>query len=398
MARSAEVGKVVRWRYLALLVLAIGLLGPATGASARSKRSAGATATAAVAARSVARLGQFSDWLARGHARGLIGEVGWPGNPAATGDLRWNRVADAWYRAARAQNLWVSAWATGELWSSDYKLAIFRAKSPANPVSVANPQAGVIEAQGTAALRGINTEQGAFGEFGAGYDSLAATSPLSNRNPGTYGSTYSYPSPATYAYLTAKRIAYVRLAFRWERIQPEPGGPLDPVELGRLKSSVEAAGRAGIGVILDCHNYAVYFASSGGEGIRLRLGSGRLPVADLADLWRRLSLAFEDEPAVIGYGLMNEPVGATSARAWEAASSAATAAIRGNGDRKRVFVAAFGWDSVTDFSRVHPAGPWVDDPIGNTWYEAHAYFDRDMTSHYRLTFDQEAAAALHAGY
>jgi Cellulase (glycosyl hydrolase family 5) len=384
-------------RRLVCLLIAVALLCP-SGATASSERPADSLATESLAARSVARLGLFSSWLARGHARGLIGEVGWPGNPAAAGDLRWNRVAEVWYRAARADGLWVSAWATGELWASSYKLAIFRAAARATPVAVANPQAGVIEAQGPASLRGINTEQGAFGEFGAGFDPLAPTSPLSNVNGGRYGSTYAYPGAATYTYLAGRRIAYVRLAFRWERIQPRLGSPLDPVELARLQSSVEAAGRAGVGVILDCHNYGVYFAGIGRGGARFRLGSGRLPMTDIADLWRRLSLAFRSDRAVIGYGLMNEPAGATSARAWEAASAAAAAAIRRNGDRKRLFVAAFGWDGVGDFGRSHPAGPWISDPVGNTWYEAHEYFDRDMTARYRLSFDQEAIGASRSGY
>jgi hypothetical protein len=385
-------------RYFVGLVIVVGLLCPSAGVAAHRERSAGRVASESVVARSVAKLGLFSRWLAEGHARGLIGEVGWPGNPAAAGDLRWNHVAEAWYRAARAKGLWVSAWATGELWASSYKLAVFRAAVPSTPVGVANPQASVIEAQRNAPLRGINTEQGAFGEFGAGFNPLAPTSPLSNRNSGAYGSTYSYPSASTYAYLAGKRIAYVRLAFRWERIQPTLGGPLDPVELERLRSSVEAAGRAGVGVILDCHNYGVYFAASERGGNRLNLGSASLPIADLVDLWRRLSVDLRDERAVIGYGLMNEPVGVTSARAWEAASSGAAAAIRGNGDRKRLFVAAFGWDSVSDFSRSHSAGPWISDPIGNTWYEAHQYFDSDMTARYQLSFDQEAVAASRAGY
>ena len=394
--RVAEVKQVTR-RSLVGLVIVLALLCP-SAAGALSRGTSTAHATESVTARSVARLGLFSSWLAKGQARGLIGEVGWPGNPAAAGDLRWNRVAEAWYRAARARNLWVAAWATGELWATNYKLAIFRAAQPASPVAFANPQARVVEAQGPDSLRGINTEQGAFGEFGSGFDPLAPTSPLSNRNPGTYGSTYAYPTAATYAYLAGRGITYVRLAFRWERLQPYPNGSLDGVELARLRTSVEAAGRAGIRVILDCHNYGVYFASGGGEGIRLQLGSSRLPVTDLADLWRHLSLAFRNEEAVIGYGLMNEPVGATSARAWEAASAAAAAAIRANGDRRRMFVAAFGWDGVGDFARSHPAGPWISDPVANTWYEAHEYFDSDMTAHYRLSFDDEASAARRSGY
>jgi hypothetical protein len=398
IARVADIGKVAPERRLVCLVIAVALLCP-SGATARSDRPARSKTDASLAAQTVARLDVFSRWLAKGHAHGLIGEVGWPGNPGAAGDLRWNGVAETWYRAARAHGLWVSAWATGEMWASDYKLAIFRAQVPGQHVSVANPQAGVIEAQEPASLRGINTEQGSFGEFGAGSDPVAATSPLSNRDRGTYGSTYAYPSAATFGYLAQRGIAYVRLAFRWERIQPRLGNPLDPVELERLQASIEAAGRTGVGVILDCHNYGIYFAGTeGGGGVRLRLGSDRLPIADLADLWRRLSSAFRNDRAVVGYGLMNEPVGATSAAAWEAASTAAAAAIRGNGDRKRLFVAAYGWDGVGDFARSHRGGPWIGDPAGNTWYEAHQYFDSDMSARYRLSFDQEALAAVRAGY
>jgi hypothetical protein len=63
-----------------------------------------------------------------------------------------------------------------------------------------------------------------------------------------------------------------------------------------------------------------------------------------------------------------------------------------------MFVAAFGWDSVGDFARSHPAGPWISDPVANTWYEAHEYFDSDMTARYRLSFDDEANAARRSGY
>src|SRR6476620_10783416 len=149
--RVAEVEQVTR-RSLVGLVIILALLCP-SAAGAHSRGTSTAHATDSVAARSVARLGLFSSWLAEGHARGLIGEVGWPGNPAAAGDLRWNHVAEAWYRAAHAKGLWVSAWATGELWASSYKLAVFRAAVPSTPVGVANPQASVIEAQRNAPLR-----------------------------------------------------------------------------------------------------------------------------------------------------------------------------------------------------------------------------------------------------
>ena len=38
------------------------------------------------------------------------------------------------------------------------------------------------------------------------------------------------------------------------------------------------------------------------------------------------------------------------------------------------------------------------DDMAHFKYEAHEYFDSDMTAHYRLSFDDEASAARRSGY
>ena len=93
---------------------------------------------------------------------------------------------------------------------------------------------------------------------------------------------------------------------------------------------------------------------------------------------------------------MNEPVGMRSARAWEAASRAAVRAVRRTGDRTRVFVQSYSWGGVTQFAEYHPRGPWIAD--GNTWYEAHHYFDGDRSARYLSSFDEEAASARTLGF
>jgi Cellulase (glycosyl hydrolase family 5) len=394
-AVAADISKV------RLLILRLVLLG-ATLALILGAATASARPTAALTSKQAetiltsqvnANLDRFTAWLAAGHAKGFIGEVGWPGNGSAAGDPRWNAVARAWYRRAAAKHLTVTAWATGEIWAKTYKLAIYRATTQFSAVDIANPQAGVVEAQPSPALRGINVDGGAFGEYGAGYDPVAATSPLDNVRVGAYGSVYSYPSAPTFRYLASRGIRFVRLAFRWERVQRTPGGPLDAGELARLHSSVDAAGRAGLKVVLDCHNYGAYYLRDGQTGRRRAIGSAQLPNTDFADLWRRLSSAFEDDPAVLGYGLMNEPTNMGSTRTWESASNAAVAAIRSTGDKHRTFVASYGWGNVAKFKLNHPRGPWISDSARNTWYEAHQYFDSDMSSRYRLSFDAEARLA-----
>jgi hypothetical protein len=363
------------------LVLVLGVF--AQGAGAEPDEAA------PLRARSLAQLELFTDWLAAGKAKGFVGEVGWPGNPEAAGDLRWNRIAQAWYREADRAGLWVAAWASGEIWHSSYKLLVYRAPDQYQPVGVANPQAAVIESQPRPRLRGVNVDQGAFA-----FDSVAPTSPLHNRNLGAYGVAYSYPGPATFRFLASRGVTFVRIPFRWERLQRDLGGPLDATELERLAASVRAAGEAGLQVVLDCHNYGGYYLF----GQRAAIGSPQLPVRAFADLWRRLSLAFGSERGVLGYTLMNEPAEMGSAAAWEAASRAAVAAVRSTGDRKRIFVSSYHWGGMWQFPYYHPRGPWIADPARNTWYEAHMYFDADLTARYLASFEQEIELARAQGH
>src|SRR3954453_7513845 len=75
-----------------------------------------------VQARAVAGLANFSAWLRRNHATGIIGEIGWPaGRDAAQG----GQVAEAWYEAADAIGLPVTAWAAGT-WPANYPMAVYR--------------------------------------------------------------------------------------------------------------------------------------------------------------------------------------------------------------------------------------------------------------------------------
>src|SRR5919199_1272183 len=194
-----------------------------------------------------AELGKFTGWLAQNGVDGYIGEVGWPDDYG--GDTsNWNALAEAWYDDADAAGLWVTQWSTGEWWGTDYKLAVYEDRQFPAGVDSANSQAIVTEAHPTTPsyLRGVNVS-GA--EFGAPY-SLDATSSVSNKNPGRYNIAYHYDGQATFDYLAGRGIGLIRLQFRWERIQPTPGGPLNRTELRRLKGAVRRATDAGLEVIL----------------------------------------------------------------------------------------------------------------------------------------------------
>jgi hypothetical protein len=352
-------------------------------ASASGLASAAPSASRVLEQRAVADLAQFTRWLRSGGGatQGFIGEVGWPGNPSAGGDARWNEVARAWYRAADRAGLTVAAWAAGDFWSTSYKLLVYAGASP-------SPQAAVVEAQTNPALRGVNL---AGAEFATPVDE--SQSSFSNVHPGRYGVDYTYPSQATLDGLAARGVGFVRLPVRWERLQPALAAPLDPTEAGHLVEALGRARDAGLGVVVDMHNYGAYYlaATASGPGIRRPIGSREVPVAAFADLWRRLSKLLRGNPAVMGYGLMNEPYGMDGAGAWEAASRAAVAAVRATGDGTRIFVQSYDWGGTRQFAREHPRGPWIRD--AEVWYEAHQYFDADRSARYATSFDEEAALA-----
>lgn len=356
--------------------VAAGLLvvpaGPAAGAP-----------TSSLVARAVGDLDSFTRWLGREPgppAHGFIGEVGWPGNPDADGDARWNEVARAWYAQAARDRLWVAAWAAGDFWSPAYKLLVYATTGSG---VTANPQAAVVESQRSPRLRGINV---AGPEFASPVDER--TSAFSNEQPGVPGTDYVYPSRATLEGLAARGIGFVRLPVRWERLQPHLGQTLDAAESARLTACLERVRAAGLRVVLDVHNYGAYYLADGGVGARRAIGSAQVGVADFADLWRRLSSLLAGNPTVLAYGLMNEPTGMAGPGVWERASRAAVAAIRGNGDPGRVLVQSYGWGGVRQFARLHRDGPWIADR--GVWYEAHQYFDADGSARYVAPFDLEA--------
>lgn len=330
------------------------------------------------------KLADFTSWLSQYNLPGIISEVGWP----LTSVDAWNEVARRWFTDANSANLWVTVWATGEMWGS-YQLQPYALE---NGTWVTKPQSAVLEepANLTSAnyKRGVNV---AGAEFGA--PDIAATSSFSNTNPGTAGQQYIWNGAATYQYLFGRGHRLVRIPFRWERIQPVLGATLDAAELARMHTSVNAAAAAGLEIILDVHNYGGYFLDEGGGvGVRRTIGSPQVTFDHFADLWARIAAEFNGTPAVIGYGLMNEPVqmtpaaGLTAAQTWETAAQRATDAIRAvalpqGAVARWIIVGGYQW-SGTWSPGVNHRGPFVTDSASKVMYEAHQYFDDDSSGRY----------------
>jgi hypothetical protein len=340
----------------------------------------------ALQATAIAGLSHFASWLKHNHASGFIGEVGWPANDDSAA---WNALADTWYTAADRIGLPVTAWAAGR-WPATYDMAVYRSAAGSPDLTVNGPQADVVERHGTSAgyARGVVVATGSFGA-----SDTSAT--FSSANPGRFGQEYTYETAAGYTYLASRGTRLVRLTFSWERLQPVPFGPLDGEELGRLRVAIDQAGQSGLSVLLDLHSYGVFSAGTAPTGPirRLPLGSADLPTTALAAFWTQLASATADEPAVVAYGLMNEPTrlaakGHDGALIWERAAQESVAAIRATGSSRVIAVSGYAQMSPAQWGRMHPRA-WIDDPLNRVVYEAHAYFDADNSGRYDASYTDE---------
>jgi len=347
---------------------------------ALSSACGGDEARCAVQDRTLRELDDFVRWLRRGGAQGYIGEVGWPANPHEDASA-WAAVADAWYLAARKAGLWVTYWAAGERWPASYLLAAYRPRRGEPWVGRAARQARVLERYPSRSdwTAGIAVAGGAFGA-----PDITASA-FSNVNRGTHGVEYAYPDARSLRYLAGRGHRLARIDVRWERLQPQLGGPLDAAETERVRQVLRDAEQSGLAVVLDLHNFGAYHLPEGPAPI----GSPAVPVEAFAAVWTAIAIAFRDERGLAAHGLMNEPVAVGPPAAWEQASVAALRAIRATGDTRPVMVAGGAWSSVRGWRARHRR-PWVPAELGPVRYEAHHYWDRRAASFYEPTIAASA--------
>lgn len=234
---------------------------------------------------------------------------------------------------------------------------------------------GALPAGAAECLRGANAAGAEFGEA----------------LPGEFGRHYIYPSAETLRYLRSKGMNVVRLPFRWERLQKRQFAELDPAELERLRETVAAATGLGMTVVLDPHNFAMYYQKA--------IGSDEVPIAAFADFWRRLAPLFAGRDDII-YLLMNEPALIT-AQHWLPAANAAIAEIRAAGADNFILVPGTLWTGAVHWDADQPGGSnaqvmrGVTDPLNHFGFDIHQYLDDDYSgTKTACTKADEAIAAL----
>lgn len=344
-------------------------------------------------------LDSFVSWLGTNHVAGFVGEIGWPDDAGGDAD-QWNELASEYYDKLDQAGVSAMVWATGEWWPRDYKLAAYEETGGSEGVDSPNTQAPVIEAHPStdSYLRGVDVATGTFCEADHG----ASRSWFSNHLNDRYGRCYIYDNQNTFEFLASRGIDTIKIEFRWELLQKKLGGKLDPTEIRRLTRAVDAARAAGLKVILSMHNFGAYFLWNGEEGVRRTVGTRKVPISDLQDVWKRISRRFAADPGVY-YAIMCEPVrmktgpGESGAELWERVSQRVVSAIRSTGDDKLIFVSGYRWSALAGWAERHPE-PWIDDPANNVMYEAHHYWDRDGSGTYAHTYSEEVADAEANGY
>lgn len=314
---------------------------------------------------------EFSQWLVDNESYAIIGEFGWPRDIDEGGE-QWRTIGENWLRDLAQTNMVGYYWATGGAWGN-YTLAVHNSEDQV--ITSVNSQSFQLNAFSKDNELGINMAGLEFGTNQEGY---------SNDNPGTLtDKNYIYNTKPNYDYIAEEGYTSVRIPFTWERLQPELNGPLDEKYLDLIKTSVEFAHDNDMSVMLDLHNYGEYDTADD----TLKLGSSALPHSALVDVWERLSAVFGQSEGVVMYGIMNEPRSldaeqwASPAANWEAASQSVVSALRALDDESEIVIGGYNWAKLSTWSRYHPTA-WIDDPLNNTIYEAHHYWDSDTSGMY----------------
>lgn len=217
---------------------------------------------------------------------------------------------------------------------------------------------------------------------------LAGAEFAHNKIPGVYNQDYGYPTVAELDYFKSKGLALIRLPFLWERIQPRLNGALDPTELGRMKSFVDAAKERNLLIILDMHNYCRRYEN----GTRHIIGSKEVSIDHVADAWARLASEFKGYTNIWGYGLMNEPHDLLESAPWFEIAQAMINRVRTIDTKTPIIVAGDSWSSAERWPFMSGDLKHLKDPSNNLIFEGHIYFDEDASGSYKNSYEAEKAS------
>jgi endoglucanase len=223
---------------------------------------------------------------------------------------------------------------------------------------------------------GVNLSGAEFG--------VSSSTPL----PGTFGSAYTWPTNGETAYYQSRGMNFIRLPFRWERLQITNSATLDPVNLGRMSNFVYYATSHGMYVLLDPHNFMRYYPTPINSFQTATTGlvgnsnaTYAVSYADFSNFWYQVAVVFQNNNHVF-FGLNNEPDSIQETQ-LVAALNFAIAGIRNAGATNMIFVPGNGYtgawtwlNSNGSFGAANSVAMLgIVDPGNNYCFEVHQYLD-----------------------
>ena len=207
--------------------------------------------------------------------------------------------------------------------------------------------------------------------------------------PGTFGTDYTWPTSAEITYYKSKGMNFIRLPFRWERLQHTNSQILNSTELSRMNTFVTNATAQGMYVLLDPHNFMRYYPNPNSNFQQATIGlvgdyvGSTVSNADFANFWSQIATIYKTNNHVF-FGLNNEPNTIQEA-SLVASENIAIAAIRAAGATNLIFVpgndytGAWTWlDDNGSFGAANSVAMLgIVDPGNNFTFEVHQYLDTD---------------------
>jgi endoglucanase len=221
-------------------------------------------------------------------------------------------------------------------------------------------------------------------EFGRAFD---------NPYPGIEGTNYFQPRPEDFVRVKALGFNAIRVPFEWARLVPgwHPSMPspaaLNASYLAILDNVVSMAAQQGLQVIPDMHDFLKYWSGPSKEECVDNANPAYQEL--LVETWRLLATHFKDNPAVLGYDIMNEPVRREGTELcgscnWARIAQAIVDAIRTVDVKHLIFVEGKNYSLASDWRVENGGTPFVVDRITppRLVYSPHVFFDFKNDSQY----------------
>lgn len=206
---------------------------------------------------------------------------------------------------------------------------------------------------------------------------------------------YFYPDKQDIDFFLTRGFNFIRIPFRWERIQRRLDAPVGAGEskrdLDMLLKSVELVRSRGAICLLDMHNYG---RRNDEDGKPQLVGSADIPVDAFIDFWRQIGTRFAGQSDV-WLGLMNEPHD-IAADEWASIAQQCVSALRRANIPNKLLVPGTAWTGAHSWVSSGNAKAFDDfnDPANNFAFEVHQYFDKDSSGRSGICVAGSAAARL----